>query len=129
MTKYHVDLDSPPKGVVVPPLLLELGAFVAKQDHGTLGFFDALRIAAIPKAMKETNGFSFLELPDGSLLALVPSGVMLLDSEGDNRELAASLEEFLLLWAKNECGVDELDDCEHGTLKKWLTSKKVKAPK
>lgn len=128
MSRYHVDLASPPKGVVVPPLLADLGAFVAKQEHGALGYFDALRAAKIPKAMDQREGFSFLELPDGSLLALVPSGVLLLDSEGDKREIAGSLEEFLHLWAKGESGVDELDDGEPGALKKWLTSKKVKVP-
>lgn len=147
MAKYTVKLKTAPKGHVVPPLLAEVGAWIAKQEHGSLGWFDAMITEAIPKEWDEeraehlrNNAFSFLRLPDGSMLALVntgaktPAAVALLDSEGDSRTIADSLEEFLLLWSKADTSVDDLDegDEDHdarGALAKWLKDKKLKAPK
>ncbi|WP_143196156.1 hypothetical protein [Archangium sp. Cb G35] len=117
-----------------------------QQTHGTLGWFDALAAEAIPKEWNpeqadrlRREAFSFLSLPDGSLLALVntgakaPHAVALLGSEGEARTVANSLEEFLLLWSKGETEIDELDDEEGASGRKvlasWLKAKKVKAPK
>lgn len=120
---------------VAPALLDEVATFIATQEHGSLGAFDTFGPSAIPpqlvdeKAVK--NGFSFIELADGSRVALLNVGaVVLLESEGNHRTLANSLEEFLLLWSKGESGVSDLDDGEAlGMLAKWVKAKKLKAPK
>ncbi|MCP3143106.1 hypothetical protein [Pyxidicoccus xibeiensis] len=146
MAKYAVKLSKAPKGHEVPPLLTEVGAWVGKQNHGTLGWFDALSLEAIPKEWNpekadqlRRDAFAFLHLPDGSLLVLVspgakaPPAVALLGSEGEARTVANSLEEFLLLWSRGETDIDDLDDEEGGSgreaLATWLKEKKVKAPK
>lgn len=140
MAKYTVKVARAPKGHEIPPLLSDVGAFVAKQTHGALGWFDSFAAAAIPKewnpekaARLQKAGFTFLELPEGSLLALLEGAVVLLGSEGEARTVANSLEEFLLVWSKGETEIDELDD-EDGVagrraLAAWLKEKKVKAPK
>ncbi|NMO18808.1 hypothetical protein HPC49_40940 [Pyxidicoccus fallax] len=146
MAKYTVKLSKAPKGHEVPPLLAEAGAWIGKQAHGTLGWFDALSAEPIPKEWNpekadrlRREAFSFLDLPDGSLLVLVntgartPPAVALLGSEGEARTLANSLEEFLLLWSQGETDIHELDDEEGASgreaLAAWLKAKKVKAPK
>ena len=146
MANYVVKLSSAPKGHVVPALLQDVGAWVKKQEHGSLGWFDVLGTEAIPKEWDEANaarlqksGFAFLSLPEGSLLALLTTGaksppaVVLLGSEGDRRTVANSLEEFLALWSNGETEISELDDEDaadgRGLLAKWLKAKKVKAPK
>ncbi|OJT16590.1 hypothetical protein BO221_49090 [Archangium sp. Cb G35] len=127
-------------------MLEDVGDWMRQQTHGTLGWFDALAAEAIPKEWNpeqadrlRREAFSFLSLPDGSLLALVntgakaPHAVALLGSEGEARTVANSLEEFLLLWSKGETEIDELDDEEGASGRKvlasWLKAKKVKAPK
>lgn len=147
MSKYSVKLASAPKGHVLPPLLLEVGAWIKKQEHGSLGWFDVFGgVEAIPKEWDEDNaerlrkaGFVFLALPDGSMLALLETGptsppaVVLLGSEGDRRTVASSLEELLAIWAKGETEIDELDDEDgeegRALLGKWLKEHKIKAPK
>lgn len=143
MANYRVRLGKPPKGHVVPELLVEVGAWIGTQPHGSLGWFDALVAESIPKEWSERHatrlrkaGFAFLQLPDGSLLALLDvdgaKPVVLLDSEGEARTVAESLEELLVLWAKAETGIDELDDDEASArpaLAKWLRAHKIKAPK
>ncbi|QRO02131.1 hypothetical protein JRI60_25520 [Archangium violaceum] len=146
MTQYTVKLSAAPKGHEVPPLLADVGAWVARQTHGKLGWFDALAAEAIPKEWNpekadrlRRDAFAFLHLPDGSLLALVntgakaPAAVALLGSEGEARTVANSLEEFLALWSQGETGIDELDDEEGASGRKalaaWLKENKVKAPK
>lgn len=147
MSKYSVKLASAPKGHVLPPLLLEVGAWIKKQEHGSLGWFDVFGgVEAIPKEWDEDNaerlrkaGFVFLALPDGSMLALLETGptsppaVVLLGSEGDRRTVASSLEELLAIWAKGETEIDELDDEDgeegRALLGKWLKERKIKAPK
>ena len=49
MANYTVKLSSAPKGHEIPSLLRDVGAFVGKQKHGTLGWFDAFAAEAIPK--------------------------------------------------------------------------------
>lgn len=146
MSNYTVSLGSPPTGHELPPLLREVGAFVAQQPHGSMGYFDALSAEAIPSAWNEAHaerlrasGFAFLQLPDGGLLALLragedrPAAVVLLGSEGEARTIANSLEEFLVRWSKGDAGVDELDDEEGAggrkALAAWLKAKKVGKPK
>ncbi|MBN8227233.1 hypothetical protein JYK02_06875 [Corallococcus macrosporus] len=146
MANYTVKLSKAPKGHEIPPLLADLGAWVSKQPHGTLGWFDALEAEPIPKEWNpeladrlRRDAFAFLHLPDGSLLALVnpgagaPWAVALLGSEGEARTVANSLEEFLLLWSQGETDLDDLDDEEGASDRKalaaWLKAKKVKAPK
>ncbi|WP_164016641.1 hypothetical protein [Pyxidicoccus trucidator] len=146
MAKYTVKLSAAPKGHEIPTLLKDVGGWVGKQTHGTLGWFDALEAQAIPKewnpdkaARLRRDAFAFLSLPDGSLLALVntgakaPPAVALLGSEGEARTVANSLEEFLTLWSTGETEVDDLDDEDGASgreaLAAWLKAKKVKVPK
>ncbi|NOK23252.1 hypothetical protein [Corallococcus carmarthensis] len=146
MAKYTVKLSKAPKGHEVPPLLADVGAWIGKQPHGTLGWFDALVAEPIPKEWNpekadrlRRDAFAFLHLPDGSLLALVnpgadaPRAVALLGSEGEARTVANSLEEFLAQWSQGETEIGELDDEEGASgreaLAAWLKAKKVKAPK
>ena len=146
MAEYRVKLSEAPKGHEVPPLLADVGAWVGTQDHGTLGWFDALEVEPIPKEWSpekadqlRREAFSFLHLPDGSLLALVKTGadappaVALLGSEGEARTVANSLEAFLTQWSRGETEIDDLDDEEGASGRKalaaWLKAKKVKAPK
>lgn len=113
------------------PLFDEVAAFIKTHE---LGSFDAFGPAKIPHELvgskKLNDSFSFIELADGSLVALVQNAVVLLESEGNHRTIANSFEEFLLLWSKGETGVYDLDEGEElGALAKWLKAKKVKAPK
>ncbi|MBU8899217.1 hypothetical protein DRW03_04270 [Corallococcus sp. H22C18031201] len=145
MTKYLVNLSAAPLGHEVPALLAKFGAWVAEQDHGTLGAFDGLVAEPIPTEWSPTKaerlrreGFTFLGLPDGSLVALIRPGAMtrsavaLLGSEGEARTVANSLEEFLSLWAQGETGLDELDAADTSgrkALVAWLKQHKLKVPK
>jgi hypothetical protein len=146
MAKYMVNVSSAPEGHDVPPLLLELGTWLGAQDHGALGWFDGLMARAIDKEWSEEHadrlraaGFAFLTLGEGSTLALLKTGaktppaVVLLDSEGDRRTVANSLEEFLALWAKGKTDIGDLDEEESApgrrALGAWLKEKKIKAPK
>lgn len=145
MANYFVSLE-PIDGRDVPALLTAFGAWLGTQTHGSLGYFDALKIDHVPPTWHEgaadrleKAAFTFLNLGDGSLLALLDTGrakapraVVLLDSEGEARTVATSLEEFLHLLAKGETGVGDLDDEEatgRSALAAWLGEKKVKAPK
>ncbi|RUO88616.1 hypothetical protein D7Y11_34570 [Corallococcus sp. AB018] len=146
MANYTVKLSKAPKGHEIPPLLADVGAWIGKQSHGTLGWFDALSAEPVPKEWNpekadrlHRDAFAFLQLPDGSLLALVnpgadaPWAVALVGSEGEARTVANSLEEFLALWARGETEVSDLDDEEGASGRKalaaWLKAKKVRAPK
>lgn len=145
MAHYFVSLQPIP-GHDVPPLLTAFGAWLATQTRGALGYFDALSIERVPPTWHEgaadrlqKAAFTFLNLGDGSLLALLDTGrpkapraVVLLDSEGEARTVATSLEELLHLLAKGETGVNDLDDeaaTGRGALTAWLGETKVKAPK
>ncbi len=144
---YHIDLDNVPLAHAAPALLGAFAAWLATQEHGSVGWFDALRVAEIPATWDEANAarlqreaLSFLDLPDGSLLALIETGVkdapravVLLGSEGEARTVATSLEAFLLAWSEGESEIAELDDDEASAgrpaMKAWLTTAKVRAPK
>lgn len=148
MAGYSVKVAKAPKGHSIPPLLTSFGAWLKKQRHGSLGWFDALAVEAIPKEWSEANakrlqesGFAFLSLPDGSLLALLtadekaPPAVVLLGSEGEARTVTRTLEEFLVKLSKGDTGIDELDDEDDDAgagrpaLRAWLKENGVKAPK
>ena len=143
MPTYSVSLAKI-AGHTIPKLLADVGAFVAKQPHGALGWFDAMHAEAIPKEWSDEHaarlrkaGFAFLQLPDGSLVALLSIGkttpVVLLGSEGEASTLADSLEAFVIAWAKGETGVSDLDDDEAASGRKALAAfvkkTKIKAPK
>src|SRR5580704_5333344 len=97
MANYGVRLKTPP-GHTAPPLLLELTAWVKKQRHGSLGWFDVFGPEAISRnedgaSRLRKHGFAFLSLPEGSSLALIDAGeksaaVVLLGSEGERRVIA-----------------------------------------
>jgi hypothetical protein len=142
MAKYFVKLKAP-AGHAIPALLQDFGDWLAKQTHGSLGYFELIT-SRIPKewnleaAQRLTkDGFSFLELGDGSLLVLLNRpehlpAVVLLGSEGDTSTVATSLEEFLQQLGKGETGIDDLDDEEatgRGKLQAWLKKNNVIAPK
>jgi hypothetical protein len=143
MPKYQVDLK-PVAGHPIPPLLEKFGAWLSAQEYGSVGCFSLHAVTVpvewdpdrIPRIQRDA--FSFLHLPDGSLLLLVnvgnglPAAVGLLGSEGDTDSVATSLEEFLILLSNAETGVSDLDE-EEGSgrkkLKAWLTKNKIKPPK
>jgi hypothetical protein len=143
MGKYAIDLGAPP-GHCIPPLLARFGAWLARQPYGALGWF-RLEARSIPREWNpaaadrlQRDGFSFMHLPDGSLLALLrtgaggPPAVVLLGSEGDTATVASSLEEFLVLLGKGETGVDELDEEDakgRDRLRAWLSRNKVTVPR
>ena len=145
MAKYPVMVSSAPKGHDIPRLLGDFGAWLGAQEHGALGWFDGLMARAIDKEWSEEHadrlraaGFAFLTLGEASMLALLktgvntPDAVVLLDSEGDRRTVANSLEEFLALWARGETDIGDLDEEESAAGRRalglWLEEKKIEAP-
>ncbi|MFB1482722.1 hypothetical protein [Corallococcus sp. RDP092CA] len=140
MPRYPVRVSEAPKGHAVPPLLREVGAWVGTQNHGTLGWFDLFGFDALPSEYSPENaerlqaaGFSFLNLPDGSLLALLKDAVVLLGSEGESRTVADSLEAFLVAWSKGRTGISDLDDDDASSgreaLAAWLQARGLQVPK
>lgn len=153
MSNIHVDLNSFKKGfpkeMPVPQLLIDFGEWLKKIPYGTLGYFDALASEPMPKVfipntITDKNAIKticskisiFLNLPDGSLLALWNYGgkapaVVLIGSEGELDNVANSLESFLIALSKGKTGVDDLDDEEASAsrdeLAQWLVQQKVKA--
>jgi hypothetical protein len=130
----------------VPPLFTDLMTFIGAQPHGSLGWFDTFGPGEIPPQWEpaaaerlNTHGFSFLELADGSMVALLhtgvtgaPPAVVFLGSEGEHHTIANSLEEFLVLWSKGETAVHDLDDEEiegRAALAAWIKGRKIKIPK
>ncbi|RAV98229.1 hypothetical protein [Pseudochryseolinea flava] len=130
----------------LPTLLVDLCTFVGTQSHGSLGWFDNIGAEDIPSAWDPSaaeklnaHGFAFIQLPDGSFIALLNTGttgapyaVVLLGSEGEFRTIANSLEEFIILWSKGETGVHDLDDKKidgRDNLVAWIKARRMKAPK
>jgi len=146
MPSYHIDLSKVPEGHSCPPLLASFADWLVLQNHGTVGYFDALLAEEITHHWDEKNAdrlkkaaWSFLHLPDGSLVALLDTGVsgappavVLLDSEGDARTIATSLEGFFHKLADATTDVGDLDDSDASkarpALKDWLKEKNVSAP-
>lgn len=123
MPKYQVDLK-PVAGHAIPPLLEKFGAWLSSQEYGSVGWF-SLHAEAVPVEWDrnripriQRDAFSFLELPNGSLILLVntgngsPPAVGLLGSEGETDSIATSLEEFLILLSNAETGISDLDEEE-----------------
>jgi hypothetical protein len=148
MGAYPVDLESMlshfPEPMPVPPLLRAFAEFVAGSEHGSLGWFDAMQSEPLDENVlgdhdatllaRERLGL-FLSLPDGSQLALwkhdesdVPA-VVLVESEGQHRTLAPSLEAMLLAWTQGKTGVNDLDDADAGSgraaLGEWLVARGI----
>ncbi len=144
---YTVNLDSLrqnfPAAIPVPPLLIELGQWLEGLRHGAIGYFDALASEPLPEVFvghddaMEPLGSKlglFLEMPDGSRLALwhhadgAPPAVVLLGSEGELKNVAPTLEQFLTGWAKGRSGIYELDDerTQPEALAKWLADRGIK---
>lgn len=141
MAKYTVKLKTP-KGHVAPALLGELGEWLRTQPYGSVGWFELIT-EPIPSAWNpdaaerlSKAGFSFLHLPEGSMLALLkhdgkaPPAVVLLGSEGETATVALSLEELLFDLAKGDTQVADLDEeaTGRGELGAWLKKHKVKVP-
>lgn len=141
MSGYRVEVRGIEIGHAIPELLLKLGDLLMEQERGALGWFDALRVSRLADSWSKDPeklrgaGFGFLELGDGSVLALLRANglepIVLLDSEGLYRTVADSLERFLLDWSKGNSGVGDLDDDDAKSGRKalaaWLKSQKVKA--
>ncbi|MCP3099733.1 hypothetical protein LZ198_12730 [Myxococcus sp. K15C18031901] len=144
MARYTARLDTVPSAHSLPPLLVDFGKWLETQTYGALGYFELIA-TEVPREWSpevaerlQRDAFSFLSLPDGSLLALLrsdakaPLAVVLLGSEGETRTVASSLEEFLLALSKGETELGDLDEGEDDAreaLAKWLKEKKVSAPK
>lgn len=153
MATFPVDLRSLqkkfPKGLSVPPLLQAFGEWVSTVQQGSLGYFermaggkfadDALS-TDVNKTIDSAIGV-FLWLGEGSMVALWqhgegPPAVVLLDSEGQHRGLAPTLEAFLVAWSKQKTGTaldgNDVDDDQlqrHADLAAWLARKKISAEK
>lgn len=145
----RIDIDSFatgfPKNVPPPVVLLEFGKWLKEVPHGTLGYFDAFRSTPLDAAYASHDGATaalraklgiFLELPDGSRLAMWEHGgqtpaVVLLGSEGDLENVATSIEGFLLALARGRTGVGDLDNAKasssRAALGRWLEERKVVA--
>lgn len=151
MVNFPVNLASIekklPKTMTMPPLLRSFGQWVAKIPQGSLGYFEAMAgdkfvDDSLPlDANKEIAGATgvFMIFGEGSMVALWnhgegPPAVVLIDSEGQHRTLAPTLEAFLEAWSKQKTGTEldgmDLDDDEpqrHKELARWLAEKKVRA--
>jgi hypothetical protein len=154
---YDVDIESLaagfPPGMPVPPLLPAFGRWLAEQPYGSVGYLNCLAGEAVDLtispseevalAMRERLGI-FLTLPEGSDLALWDHGgavpaVVNIDSEGEYRTVAPSLEAFLLGWSEqaadsgelNRDDDDEDEDSEpsrYAEFAAWLREQGVRAP-
>jgi hypothetical protein len=142
MTAYHVDLKPVP-GHSIPPLLEKFGTWLLSQEDDSVGRFclktESVYIAWDPDRIPniQRDAFSFLTMPDGSVLLLVntgegsPPAVALLGSEGDTDTVAESLEEFLFLLSDGDTGIFDLDTEKakgRANLKAWLVQNQIKPP-
>lgn len=128
-----------PAGMVVPALLPQFADWLDTVPYGSVGFFDVLGSAHLTDEFPEPRPPGellsrlglFLRLPDASWLALWNHGgtepaVVLIGSEGELRNVAPSLRDFLVALSKGETGVSDLDDedasSRRGALASWLSS-------
>ena len=131
-----------PAAIEVPPLLEAFASFLAERPHGCLGYFDGLGSEPLPEALVDDVAALarlqsalaiFLKLADGSFVALwryapeAPPAVVLLGSEGEQTNLAPTLEAFLLAWTKGKTKLADLDEeaTQRGALATWLTERGV----
>ncbi len=125
--KYHVEIKSDDLASV----LMDFGRWLKTQVYGSVGYFELI-IDKVPKEITNNkdlieNGFSFLQLPDGSLICQDQKGLVhYLNSEGgEDNVIADSFVEFLQLLASGETQVNDLDDesSDRSALNKWLKEK------
>jgi len=153
MAKFSVNLASFaktfPRGIAVPPLLEAFGQWVSKLPHGSLGYFEVMKGGKFAdgalsrdanKQIADATAI-FLMFGDGSELALWnhgdgPPAVVLIDSEGQHRTVASSLEAFLEACGRQDTDTEldgkYLDDAppqRHKELAAWLRARKVKVAK
>jgi len=157
---YHVDVDSLathfPPDLPVPRLLTALGRWLADQPYGSVGYLNTFAGAQVHRtispyedavlAMRARLGV-FLTLPEGSELALWDHGgpvpaVVNIDSEGDYRTVAPSLEAFVAGWSQQAAGPwelnrdaddeeddpDELEPTRYEEFAVWLAGEGVVVP-
>ncbi len=130
----------------LPPIMAKFAEWLGERDDNAVGY---LELTSDPPGegffenKDEEQAFQkaallFARTPDGSEIVLInrgptlPCPVVLLNSEGGEETIAVSVEEFLLLLAKGETGVFDLDDedaTERKALAAWLKKMKVKAIK
>ncbi|MFY2562183.1 hypothetical protein ACN469_31600 [Corallococcus terminator] len=142
MARYTVRLDTAPAGHSLPPLLVDFGKWLGTQTYGSLGDFELIATAVPqewnPKVAErlQRDAFCFLNLPDGSLLALLrfdaeaPWAVVLLGSEGESRTISSSLEGLLHAIAEGNTDISDIDDDGDGreALSDWLDDARVDVP-
>ena len=154
MATFSVNLASIqkkfPKGMQVPPLLEAFAPWVAKMLDGSLGNFEVMAggkyvdgalSAEANKKIAAATGI-FMSFGEGSQLALwnhdddAPPAVVLIESEGQHRTVAPSLEAFFEAWSKQKTETEldgkYLDDGppqRHAELAAWLRTQKVNVEK
>lgn len=142
MARYTVRLDTLPVNHSLPPLLSDFGKWLGTKTYGSLGYFELIA-TEVPKEWNpefaerlQRDAFCFLNLPDGSLLALLrfgadkPPAVVLLGSEGEARTVSSSLEGLLHAIAEGNTDVSDIDDGGDGrqALSDWLDEAGVDVP-
>ncbi|MEO8551782.1 MAG: hypothetical protein ABI678_17515 [Kofleriaceae bacterium] len=84
-----------------------LAKFVAKQERGSLGWFDRLSIEPVGKDDLRGEGVAIAGLPDGKLVVL-PAGAVVLVSAGRARLIAESVEQLVAAWVAGKTRVPTL---------------------
>lgn len=138
----------------VPTLLEDFAAWYSKFEYGSLGYFEIYLNLLSPhwfspdSIRKEIDGFCFINLPDGSYLALLQfpeqgtNPVVLFGSEGESALVSKSLEEFLIDLSLGQIagglfrtGNDEADGMDEdapayvgGELKDWIAERTLEIP-
>ncbi|WP_163863877.1 hypothetical protein [Myxococcus eversor] len=142
MARYTVRLDTVPTGHSLPPLLADFGKWLGTKTYGSLGYFE-LSATEVPREWNpevaerlQRDAVCFLNLPDGSLLALLrfdaeaPPAVVLLGSEGEARTVSSSLEGLLHAIAGGNTDLSDIDEDGDGrqALSDWLDETGVDVP-
>lgn len=92
----------------IPANLDALAKFIAKQERGSLGWFDRLVIEPVGKDELRGEGIAITGLPDGKLV-VVPDGAVVLVVPGATRVVAGSVEQLAAAWAARKTTVPTLD--------------------
>jgi len=133
---------------VVPEVLAGFETWFDAQPAGLFGIeavhFEEIHEGWDPELTPQLRkaGFVFFTLGEGSMVCTLRVGeatpVVLLDSEGGYRQLAASIEEFFVKWSKGETDIHEIDDTEDydgigpkgkAALKEWIKAQRLKVAK
>lgn len=137
-----------PRTMEVPPLLRVFAQWVAELPRGSLGHFESLAggkfsDSGLSRAANKTIAAAvgiFMTFGEGSELALWrhddgPPAVVLIDSEGQHRTVAGTLEAFLTDVSKRRSDTeldgrdgDDAPPQRHQELAAWLRAAKVKVP-